>query len=291
MRGLLTLSCRAFPRDHRARWSDEIIDTALLVAEGSALRTAREALSLVVAGARQRLRAETHGSFRDGATLLAGSLAVVNLAVALSRILSGFTTYSGPSVELWGARYGPGAYPFVIDPWWVAVAVAGAAVVFGLVRGHRWLAVGAATENLALVAYDASGHAQGVSHFNVFTIAYGFPGSRQWLAAAIVLAAATSAARPRRLPLTRLAIALVVVGLLVWLALLARAPRGRILLPTLAPRSDHSPRHRLRSGCASARGSRLRRHARRDSERHRVPDRPEPRCNFPSDPRLLPARP
>jgi hypothetical protein len=230
MRGLLALSCRAFPRDHRARTSDEIVDTALLAAEGSALRTVREALSLVVAGARQRLRAESHRSLRDGAAPLAGVLAIVNLAVALAGMLSGLTTYSGPSLLLWNLRYGPGAYPFVIDWWWVAFAAAGALIVFGLVRGHRGLAAGAAMANLVLVAYDASGFSQGVSHFNVFTVAYGFPGSRQWLVAAIVLAVATAAARLRRFPLTRLAFALVVVGLLVWLALLARERGGSFFI-------------------------------------------------------------
>ena len=59
MRGLLAFACRAFPRDHRARRSDEVVDTALLAADGSAWRAAREALSLVVAGVRQRLRAES----------------------------------------------------------------------------------------------------------------------------------------------------------------------------------------------------------------------------------------
>lgn len=226
MRGLLVLSCRSFPRDHRARSSDEVVDTALLVADGSALRALREGLSLVVAGARQRLRAESHRSLRDGAALLAAVLAIVNLAVALTGILSGFTADVGPSVLLWNVRYGPGSYPFIIDAWWLAFAVAAAAIVFGLARGHRLLAVGAAIANVALVAYDASGFSQAVSHFDVFTVSYGFPGSRQWLVAAIVLAVATAAVRPRRVPLTRSALALVGVGLLVWLALLARAPGG-----------------------------------------------------------------
>jgi hypothetical protein len=226
MRGLLVLSCRSFPSDHRARSSDEVVDTALLVADGSALRTVREALSLLLAGARQRLRAESCRSARDGALLLAGVLAIVNLAVAIAGILSGFTTWVGPSVDLWGLRYGPGSYPFVVDGWWIAFAIAGSAIVFGLVRGHRVLALSAAMVNVALVAYDASGRSQGVTHFDVFTQKYGFPGSRQWLVAAVVLAVATVVARPRRLPATRLAFAVAVVGLLVWLALLAREPGG-----------------------------------------------------------------
>ena len=89
MRGLLAVACRAFPPDHRARHSDEIVDTALLAANGSRWRTAGEALSLVVAGARQRLRAESSRSMRDGAALLAGILALVNLAVALAGITAG----------------------------------------------------------------------------------------------------------------------------------------------------------------------------------------------------------
>lgn len=226
MRGLLVVACRAFPPDHRARRSNEVVDTALLVSDGSARRAAREAFSLVVAGTRQRLRAESHRSSRDGATLLAGVLAIVNLAVATAGILSGFTTYVGPSVVVWNVRYGPGAYPFVIDGWWIAFALAAAAVVFGLARGHRRFAVGAAIANLALVAYDASGLSQGVSHFNVFTSAYGFPGSRQWLVATVVLAVATGAARTRRLPLARLTLPLVVVVLLVGLALQAREAGG-----------------------------------------------------------------
>jgi hypothetical protein len=226
MRGLLVLSCRSFPSDHRARSSDEVVDTALLVADGSALRTVREALSLLLAGARQRLRAESCRSARDGALLLAGVLAIVNLAVAIAGILSGFTTWVGPSVDLWGLRYGPGSYPFVVDGWWIAFAIAGSAIVFGLVRGHRVLALSAAMVNVALVAYDASGRAQGVSHFSVFTVAYGFPGSREWLLAAIVLAVATVVARPRRLSLPRLALSLAVVGVLGLLALLAREPGG-----------------------------------------------------------------
>lgn len=227
MREVLVLACRSFPRDHRARSSDEVVDTAVLAAEGSVLRTVREALSLVLAGARQRLRAESHRSFRDGVALLAGVLAIVNLAVALAGILSGFTTWSGPSVYLWNLRYGRGALPFVIDGWWIAFAVAAAAVVFGLVRGHRRLAAGAAVVNLAFVAYEASGlHNHGLVHFDVFTSAYGFPGPRQWLVVAIVLAVATVGAKPRRLPVMRSILALAVAGLLVWLALLARAPGG-----------------------------------------------------------------
>lgn len=128
---------------------------------------------------------------------------------------------------MWSIRYGRGGLPFVIDGWWIAFAVAAAAVVFGLARGRRGLAVGAAVANLALVAYDATGlHNHGLVHFDVFTTAYGFPGPRQWLGSSIVLAAATATARPRRLPLTRLALALVVVALLVWLALAARESGG-----------------------------------------------------------------
>jgi hypothetical protein len=221
--GLLALSCRAFPPDHRARSSAEIVDTALLVADGSALRTAREALSLLVAGARQRLRTESHRSPRDGAALLAGVLAVVNLAVALAGILFGLTAYVGPSVYLWKLWYGPGSYPYVIDAWWIAFASAAAVIVFSLARGHRVLAVSAAIANLALVASDARGlHSTDAGqHFNVFIRAWpsSYPTAGKWLLPAILLVVATAAARPRRLPLPRLALSLAGAGFLAWLAL------------------------------------------------------------------------
>jgi hypothetical protein len=233
MHGLLALACRAFPPEHRARSSDEIVDTALLVAGSSARRAAREALSLLVAGLRQRLRAETHRSLPEGAALLAGVLALVNLAVALAGITSGFGTGSGPSVLLWGLRYGRLSLPFLVDGWWIAFTVAAVAVVVGLVLGQRRLAVGAATANLGLVAYDAlflenHWYYDGKGHFDVFTNAdaASFPGGRQWLAAATVLAVATVAARQRRLPLTRLPVALGVVGLLAWLGWSSRVSGG-----------------------------------------------------------------
>jgi hypothetical protein len=216
MRELLAAACRAFPRDHRARRSDEVVDTALLAADGSAWRGAREAASLVVAGARQRLRAESGRSLRDGASLLAGVLALVNLAVALAGItarihLDGLHVYATTS-------YGP----YVVDAWWVLFSVAAVAVVVGLLLGDRRIAVGAAATNLGLVAYDAiflaNGNAyDGRGHFDVFTYTQtsSFPGGRQWLAAAIVLALATAAATPRRLPLTRLPLALVAAVALV----------------------------------------------------------------------------
>jgi hypothetical protein len=233
MHGLLALACRAFPREHRARSSDEVIDTAMLASGGSKARAAHEALSLLVAGLRQRLRAESHRSLREGAALLAGVLALVNLAVALAGITSGFGTYSGPSIVLWGVRYGRLSEPFFIDGWWIAFTVAAAGVVVGLVLGHRRLAVGAAMANLGLVGYDAlflenRWYYDGKGHFDVFTNsdAASFPGGRQWLAAAIVLALATAAAQPRRLPLTRLPLAFVVVGLLAWLAWSSRETGG-----------------------------------------------------------------
>lgn len=233
MRGLLVLSCRSFPRDHRARQSDEVVDTALLVADGSTWRAGREALSLVVAGARQRLRAEAHRSVRDGAALLAGVLAIVNLAVAVAGSLSGFGTYAGPSLFLWSVRYGPGSYPFVVDWWWIAFTAAAVGIVLGLALGQRRLAAGAALANLGLVAYDAflvNGFPyDGKGHFDVFTTAWtlSFPGGREWFVAAAVLAFATVAARPRRLPLTWLPLALLVVGPLVWAA---RETRGAFFL-------------------------------------------------------------
>jgi len=230
MRGLLAFSCRSFPGDHRARRSDEVVDTALLVADGSGLRTVREALSLVVAGVWQRLRAESQRSLREGVGLLAGALALVNLAVALAGILFGFRAYVGPSLYIWKLWYGPGSYPYVIDPWWIAFAVAAAAIVFGLARGHRGLAVGAAIANLALVACDARGvyNTDAGPHFNVFILWWpsSYPTAGKWLVPAIVLAVATLAARPRRLPLPRLALSLAGAGLLAWLALPSQRAGG-----------------------------------------------------------------
>jgi hypothetical protein len=234
---MLAVACRAFPPEHRARRSDEVVDTALLAAEGSTWHAAREALSLVGAGGRQRLRAEAGRSMRDGAALLAGTLAVVNLAVAVAGITASLGGYREFSIMVWGLRYGPLSVPYFIDWWWIAFALAAAGVVFGLARGHRRLALGAAGANLGLVAYDTlalandpiltlhrsalPGYAyDGRGHFDVFTYAQtsSFPGGRQWLAAAVVLALATLAARPRRRSLVQLPSALLVAGLLAWLS-------------------------------------------------------------------------
>jgi hypothetical protein len=103
MRGLLAFACRAFPRDYRARRSGELVDTALLAADGSAWRTAGEALSLVTAGLRQRARAERGRSIGDGIRLLAGVLALVNLSVALAGIGLGIDRPSW----LWTPRLPP----------------------------------------------------------------------------------------------------------------------------------------------------------------------------------------
>lgn len=209
MRELLLAACRAFPREHRARRSDEVVDTALLAAEGSAWRAGREALSLVVAGSRQRLRAESGRSLRDGAALLAGLLALVNFTVALAGItarvqLDGLHAYLTPS-------YGP----YVVDAWWIAFTIAAAATLAGLAFGERRLALGASAVNLGIVAYDAIFLANGNpydgrGHLDVFTYTQtsGVPGGRQWLLAAAVLAVATALAQPRRLPAVRLPLAL-----------------------------------------------------------------------------------
>ncbi|HEY7420554.1 MAG TPA: hypothetical protein VH541_00985 [Gaiellaceae bacterium] len=245
MDGLLPLACRAFPPDHRARSSAEVVDTAALVADGSRVRVAREALSLVVAGLRQRLRAESRRSLRDGATLLAGVLAIVNLAVALAGILRIVDRPhgDGASVLLWHVRYGPLSIPFIIDWWWIAFTLAAAGVLIGLACGYRRLALGAAFANLCLVAYDSivladspvlhlqrldlpNYTSDGRGHLDVFTNhlvnhyagALAYPAGRQWLAAAIVLALATYAARQRRRPATWLPLALGVLALLVVLS-------------------------------------------------------------------------
>lgn len=219
MRRLLVLACRAFPTDHRARRSDEILDTALLAADGSAGRVAREALSLAGAGIRERLRAEPRRSLRDGVALLAGLLALVNLAVALDGIALGvhppLVTISLPSGLVW-------RNPYVIDWWWIAFAVAATGIVLGLVLGSRRLALGAALANLGIVGYDAMVLAPDF-HGHLNAIAYGqgsggYPAGQEWLAPAIVLALATAAAPLRRLSLWRLPLALAAAVLLVALA-------------------------------------------------------------------------
>jgi hypothetical protein len=236
MRRVLVLCCCAFPPDHRARCSDEVVDTALLAAEGSAWRATREALSLVVAGLRARLRAESHRSTREGLTLLAGSLALVNLAVALA----GITLAIKPPPVL--HLLGPLASRFGLDWWWIAFAVAAALVVLGLALGNRRLAVGAALANLAVVGYDAvflsdNSMNDGRGHLDVFS-AFGraltFPAERQWFAVAGVLALATIAAPLRRLPLHRLGFSAAIVLLLVVLSRVVAGGFAFLAWPILA---------------------------------------------------------
>jgi hypothetical protein len=242
MRELLAVACRAFPRDHHARRSDEVIDTALLAADGSARRAAREALSLVVAGMRQRIRAESGRSLREGAALLAGVLALVNLAVASAGVALSVhppRPYGLPP----GVPYHLAHSPYVIDWWWIAFAVAAAAVVLGLVLGDRRVAVGAAFANLGLVAYDAvfladNSMNDGRGHLDVFTFvrpALSFPGERQLLSVAVVLAFATAVAPSRRLPLRSLLLALAAVALLMRFPLAVVVVLG-VALGSVAPR-------------------------------------------------------
>lgn len=233
MRTLLRLACRAFPRDHRARRSDEVVDTALLAADGSAWRAAGEALSLAVAGAWQRLRAESRRSPREGVVLLAGVLAVVNLAVALAGISLGIDSPQHPPI--WGARVDPRTLrwfnPFVLDWWWIGFAVAAAAIVLGLAFGSRRLALGAGLANLGLVGYDAiflpaTGRSFSLGHLTVFSYAEGwtpgqtsgFPAGRQWLVAVVVLALAIALAPLRRSSLKRLPLMLLAAVLIVVIA-------------------------------------------------------------------------
>jgi len=213
MRRLLKLSCRAFPAGHRARHSDEVVDTAVLASRGSTLRALREALSLVGAGMWQRLRSESERSLQDGVRLLAGVLAVVNLAVAVAGVI-----LAAQPLPVFHSCAAISActpmQPFAVDWWWIAFVAAAAAVVLGLALGNRLLAAGAAMANLGLVAYDALFLVNGTDwfsgHLAVFT--YGqqlaFPVGRHWLPAAIVLALATAAAPLRRLPLTSSALVL-----------------------------------------------------------------------------------
>ena len=214
MRGLLALSCRAFPRDHRARQSAEVLDTAVLAAGGSAVGTAREALSLVAAGMRQRLRVESDRPLRDGLVPLAWTLAVVNLAVAIAGAAA-----AEPPFLPFGSRTFP-PYTYRPDWWWSACMVAGAGIVLGLVRGDRRLALGASLANFGLLGYDALFPSTGpLSHLLVLIWwAPSFPSGREWLVPAGVLALATAAAPLRRLPWTRLPVALAVVLALVVLS-------------------------------------------------------------------------
>lgn len=220
MRGLLAFACRAFPPDHRARHSDEVVDTALLAAQGSAWDTVREAVSLVAAGLRERLHAERGRSVRDGAALLAGALAVVNFAVAVA----GVALAVHPPVEYFIGFGLSGIHPYVVDWWWIAFTVAAAGSVLGLVRGDRRLAAGAAIANLAIVGYDALFLASATDwyrgHLATFTFgqASAFPVGRYWLAAAVVLVLATVAAPLHRQPLRRLPLAFVAALLLVVLS-------------------------------------------------------------------------
>ena len=233
MRRLLAFSCRAFPPGHRARRSDEVVDTALLAADGSAWRATREAVSLVVAGARQRLRAESDRSLREGAALLAGLLALVNLSVALAGIALAVHTPRPPGLPP-GIHYELAGSPSAVDWWWIAFAVAAAGIALGLVLGNRWLAIGAAFANLGLVAYDAiyladNSMNDGRGHLDAFTYVrptLSFPGERQWLSVAVVLALATAAAPPRRLPLRSLPLTL---GAVVLLVVLSRETGGGFL--------------------------------------------------------------
>jgi ElaB/YqjD/DUF883 family membrane-anchored ribosome-binding protein len=219
MRRLLAFACRAFPRDHRARSSDEVVDTAVLASRGSTLGGLREALSLVGAGLGQRLGSESARSVQDGVRLLAGVLAVVNLAVALAGVI----LVSQPLL-IYNGFGGPPMQPYVMDWWWVAFTAAAAGIVLGLVLGNRRLAVGAAIANLGLITYDALFLVNGTvwfsGHLAAFT--YGqplaFPAGRHWLPAAIVLALATAAAPLRRLPLARLPLAVIATVSLVVLS-------------------------------------------------------------------------
>lgn len=214
MRKLLVFACRAFPPDHRARRSDEVVDTALLAAGGSAWRALHEALSLVVLGMRQRLSADSGRSPRDGAALLAGVVALLNLAVALAGVALG--VHPPPPPQIVGPLFFRN--PYVVDWWWIAFAVAAAGVVLGLVLGNRRLAFGAGLTNLGIVGYDAIFvAADWRGHMNVFSnpLAPSFPLGWDWLAVAVVLAVATAAAPLRRLSLWRLPLAFAAVVLLV----------------------------------------------------------------------------
>lgn len=237
MHRLLLLACRTFPRHHRARQSDEIVDTALLAAGGSEWRAACEAFSLVVAGLGERLRAEAGRPLRDGLTPLAWVLALVNLAIALA----GAMAVNPPFLPFASWDFSP--YPYRPDWWWIAFTIAAAGVVLGLVLGDRRLALGAALVNLGLLAYVAiSAPSIGCPCLlPLIHYAPSFPAGGQWLAPGIVLALATAAAPLRRLQLNRLPLAVVAVVALVALSreswghfLFLRWPLAAVLMLALA---------------------------------------------------------
>jgi hypothetical protein len=231
MRRLLVFACRAFPPEHRARQSDEVIDTALLAAEPSTVRAIREAFSLVVAGLRERLRAESQRSPRDGIGLLAGLLALLNLAMALYPF--SLAVHPPPPiliVTLNGPRHA--SNPYIVDWWWIAYGVAAAGVVFGLALGNRKVALGAALTSLGIVGYDAIfltsswsfGHLWNVFAFGRGTD--GYPIGQEWLAPVAVLALAIAAAPLRRRSLGRLPVTL---GAALLLIVISRETLGGFL--------------------------------------------------------------
>ena len=110
-------------------------------------RGSRGALARRRRGLRQRLRAESSYSWRDGAAPLAGVLAVINLAVAVAGITEGVEQGIRSVVLFHRAS--------AVDWWWIAFTLAAAGVVLGLVLGDRRIAVGAVFANLGLVGYDA----------------------------------------------------------------------------------------------------------------------------------------
>lgn len=221
MRRLLAFACRAFPGDHRARRSDEVVDTALLAADGSAWRAVREAVSLVVAGMRQRLRAESDRPLRDGLAPLAWVLALVNLAVALA----GASAVNPPFLPFTSRAFPP--YSYRPDWWWIAFVIVAAGVGLGLVRGDRRLALGAALANLGVIAYDAifPAHISG-GLLDLISFGPSFPQGREWLAPAVVLTLAIAAAPFRRPPLAHVPL---VVGAVAVLVMLSRETFGHFL--------------------------------------------------------------
>jgi hypothetical protein len=100
--------------------------------------------------------------------------------------------------------------PYVIDWWWLAFAAVSGALIVALALARRSAALWWAGANLALVGYDAvvlanGDRYDGRGHFDLFT--YGqtssFPGGREWLGGAAVLAVAVALARSRRVLVPR----------------------------------------------------------------------------------------
>ena len=174
--------------------------------EGSAWRAVREAVSLVVAGLRQRLRAESGRSLRDGFGLVCRNPRSRQPRRGAGRSCLGI---HHPPLFL-----GFGAAP----PLGCHMSWTGGGLRSRLrppASSSVWYAATAASlsvrrcANLGIVGYDALFLVNGTDWYSGHLVVFSlnqpgpnvFPVGRYWLAAAIVLVLGTAAAPMRRLPL------------------------------------------------------------------------------------------